>query len=853
MGHGGSWMLAILAGAGGASAQLICEEGGSGMIFPLFPNEHEWPLGLRAVLYLVGLLWTFMGVGIIADMFMGAIETITSSEMITETKTGAKVPVKVWNATVANLTLMALGSSAPEILLNVLEIIGNDYFAGDLGPSTIVGSAAFNLMVIIAVCNLAVAQAGIERKIEITDVYGCTAFFSIFAYIWLVVILKVISPNVVELWEALFTFGFFPLLVGLAWCLDNGYISLGAKKGESHITQIGSSHFHPYEIEKYLADFEAKHGEMTPEQREDMMITALQAKVKPSRAQYRMMATRNMTGGKRIKIPPKVTPKQIEMSSVATNGGGADANLTVVNFKASAYSVLESVGRARVVVTRSSAQGSLQVDYATEGVTANAGEDFVETSGVLTFSPGEEEKEIEVPIIDDDEPEEDEMFIVKLANPRPNARLGAEGMTIVTIIDDDDPGLIGFKDEETHATAQESDGEAHIFVSRFKGSSGTVTVKYRTVSISATGGYEGDENCDYTDVEGVLTFAPEEMRHEIKVPIVNRKQYDKAETFKVVLSNVQGPNEKATLAEFNQCIVTIIHNGETRDVIDRVTKVLNINADKFSVGTSSWSDQWKDVWTVGDDQGVDGLEDGAEPYKPTPTDYFLWALALPWKIWFATTPPTEFFGGWLCFVVALIYIGVVTGMIADLANLFGCTIGLANEITAITLVALGTSLPDTFASKTAAMNDESADACIGNVTGSNSVNVFLGLGMPWSIAAIYWAIYGKNDEWVKRYGGDDDKYTGDDDLNSIEVYKDYGTFPGFVVPAGSLGFSVIVFTLCACTTLALLSYRRMAYGCELGGPIGPAQIHSCIFFGLWLLYVTLSSLQITGTLDSGPL
>ena len=52
-------------------------------------------------------------------------------------------------------------------------------------------------------------------------------------------------------------------------------------------------------------------------------------------------------------------------------------------------------------------------------------------------------------------------------------------------------------------------------------------MKYRTVSISATGGYEGDENCDYTDVEGVLTFAPEEMRHEIKVPIVNRKQYDK--------------------------------------------------------------------------------------------------------------------------------------------------------------------------------------------------------------------------------------------------------------------------------------------------------------------------------------
>ena len=32
----------------------------------------------------------------------------------------------VWNDTVANLTLMALGSSAPEILLSVIELIGNN-------------------------------------------------------------------------------------------------------------------------------------------------------------------------------------------------------------------------------------------------------------------------------------------------------------------------------------------------------------------------------------------------------------------------------------------------------------------------------------------------------------------------------------------------------------------------------------------------------------------------------------------------------------------------------------------------------------------------------------------------------
>ncbi len=100
-------------------------------------------------------------------------------------------------------------------------------------------------------------------------------------------------------------------------------------------------------------------------------------------------------------------------------------------------------------------------------------------------------------------------------------------------------------------------------------------------------------------------------------------------------------------------------------------------------------------------------------------------------------PPTSIAGGWLAFVVALIFIGLLTMVVGDIASIFGCTLGLPDSITAITFVALGTSLPDTFASKAAAVNDRHADASVGNVTGSNSVNVFLGLGLPWSIAAIY--------------------------------------------------------------------------------------------------------------------
>lgn len=43
----------------------------------------------------------------------------------------------------------------------------------------------------------------------------------------------------------------------------------------------------------------------------------------------------------------------------------------------------------------------------------------------------------------------------------------------------------------------------------------------------------------------------------------------------------------------------------------------------------------------------------------------------------------------------------------------------------------------------AAIQDKYADASVGNVTGSNAVNVFLGIGIAWSIAAVHHALKGE--------------------------------------------------------------------------------------------------------------
>ena len=62
-------------------------------------------------------------------------------------------------------------------------------------------------------------------RIENFVVFCITASFSLFAYIWLVIVLKVSSPDKVDIWEAVLTFLFFPILVCIAYVGDKGYFN----------------------------------------------------------------------------------------------------------------------------------------------------------------------------------------------------------------------------------------------------------------------------------------------------------------------------------------------------------------------------------------------------------------------------------------------------------------------------------------------------------------------------------------------------------------------------------------------------------------------------------------------------
>lgn len=196
--------------------------------FILLPAENLWNEGVRGFLYLLATLYLFLGVAIASDIFMNSIEVMTSKKRsivkLDPERGPVTIEVLVWNETVANLTLMALGSSAPEILLAVIEqalLLGKEQ--GDsLGVFTIIGSAAFNLFIITSICIISVPSPDV-KFIKEFGVFLTTTFYSIFAYVWMLLVIQYISPGEIEPWEAWVTVGYMPVFVLHSYAQDSGW------------------------------------------------------------------------------------------------------------------------------------------------------------------------------------------------------------------------------------------------------------------------------------------------------------------------------------------------------------------------------------------------------------------------------------------------------------------------------------------------------------------------------------------------------------------------------------------------------------------------------------------------------
>ncbi|CAK9808867.1 Sodium/calcium exchanger 1 [Anthophora plagiata] len=679
-----------------------------------------------------------------------------------------------------------------------------------------------------------------------------------------------------EVWEGILTFSFFPATVLTAYVADRrlliykylhkGYrmnkrgVIVQAEAGDSDggveleikpqqdslHNMIDADTPEAKEFEQTRRDYintlrelRKKYPTLPLEQLEVMAHEEVLGKGPKSRAFYRVQATRKMVGAGNLskKISERAQSDLSEVKAELQRQEAESVDIDNVNamrifFEPGHYTVMENVGTFEVGVTRAGGDLSkpCSVDYCTEDGSAEAGSDYISAKGTLTFDSGETKKTIKLSVIDDELFEEDEHFYVRLSNASQPAMLVSPSLATVMILDDDHSGVFGFPERDIELV--ESVGQYPLRVVRYSGARGRVVIPYRTIEGTAKPGKQ------YQHTEGSLTFEDNQTEKVITLSIIEEDSYEKDALFYVelgepqlqgaeagiaVAAEMKTPEErtaeekmallgKPKLGEVFRAQIRIKESKEFKNTVDKLVQRANAS---ILLGTSSWKEQFTEALTVSGGDEEEG-EGGGETAAPSTMDYLMHGVTIFWKVLFAFVPPTDIAGGYLCFVVSIFGIGVVTAVIGDIASYFGCTLGIKDSVTAVVFVALGTSIPDTFASKVAACQDKYADASVGNVTGSNAVNVFLGIGIAWSIAAVYHACHGEQ----------------------------------FSVEPGNLAFCVTLFCTEACLVILVLLLRRTkSIGGELGGPFVPKLVTSMVLFFLWVFYLVMSILEAYGYIE----
>lgn len=377
---------------------------------------------------------------------MDSITVITSAKRVVQVRDeNANIinkEVIVWNSTVANLTLMALGSSAPEIMLNVIETImtlGSK--PGELGASTIVGSAAFNLLVISGVSIMAVTPETDERtpeeieedqtdlgvkKIGKTKVFAVTTVFSVLAYVWMYIVLK---DEIVEPYEAWVTLALFPVLIIMALIADK--LSSSAEKIDPAATlpvmntlefievlknEQPEDQMAPAELQRKSTLKTFLKTEMGTDNINEVNLAQLKEKVEGNvpvkKGEYRK-AFGSQLQGKRPKLAK---------GEAFTNENNFASHLQKAlrhpthGFHTLNFTVSEACKNIKIKVLNKMAVVS-EIGIRTKDLTAKAGKDYqaiTEANQKLTFADKEEEKVVVIEIIDDEQWTEDREFEIEL-------------------------------------------------------------------------------------------------------------------------------------------------------------------------------------------------------------------------------------------------------------------------------------------------------------------------------------------------------------------------------------------------------------------------------------------------------
>lgn len=199
------------------------------------------------------------------------------------------------------------------------------------------------------------------------------------------------------------------------------------------------------------------------------------------------------------------------------------------------YAAYERVSVVPISITRTGgSSGTVMVKYATSNGTAISPDDYIGTSGTLTFANGETYKTFNVTVKDDFLHEPDKVVNLTLSNPTGGATLGNPSVTTLKIEDDDPLPTLSIND----ISVMEGNGgpgatTASFTVTLSKASTDTVTVKYNTEHSGTALYYE-----DFQQVPSAsLTFAPGETSKQATVPVNGDTEPEADEIFFVSITD----------------------------------------------------------------------------------------------------------------------------------------------------------------------------------------------------------------------------------------------------------------------------------------------------------------------------
>jgi hypothetical protein len=190
------------------------------------------------------------------------------------------------------------------------------------------------------------------------------------------------------------------------------------------------------------------------------------------------------------------------------------------------------------------------VNYATSDGTAVAGSDYLARSETLIFGPGESDKLVNIPIINDEVPEPNKTLNLTLGFPTGLSMLGPQSSATLTIIDDD---LHAIQFSAATYEVSEPDGSLLVTVTLDGIPDGPFTVDYRTANGTAS------ERSDYITASGRLHFADGETSKTFRVLVVDDGFVEGDETVNLSLTNPQG----VTLGPQNTAQLIIHSNDAT--------------------------------------------------------------------------------------------------------------------------------------------------------------------------------------------------------------------------------------------------------------------------------------------------